>query len=229
MLTSCPKCGTTIPADDVNVAKDIAFCRACDKGFALSDLVNNLVVPAQVDLSSPPRGAWYRDDGGTVSIGASLRSAGGAFGVLFFAGFWNLVSWTIFIAMLTGSGKVTGVGIHHSGGKTVAGPVAYLFLTPFLLIGAVAALLALLVLIGRVEVVIRGQEGSIFTGAGSIGSRRLFDPASVTGVALRPANWTKNNQPQYAVCLDGPALKFGSMLSEPKRQFIAAALRKVLG
>jgi len=228
MPTTCPKCGGVIPQDDINVAKDIAFCRKCDKGFALSDLVSDHAIP-NVDLSNPPRGAWYRDDGGQVSIGASLRSAGGALGVLFFAGFWNLISWGIFTAMLKGSGNVSGPGIHHSGGKTVVDGAAYLFITPFLLIGAVAALLVVLLLVGRVEVIIRGQEGSVFTGAGSLGSRLFFDPASVTGVALRPSNWTKNNQPQYAICLDGPALKFGSTLPEPKRRFIAAALRKVLG
>jgi hypothetical protein len=226
--TTCPKCGGVIPQDDVNVAKDIAFCRKCDKGFALSDLISDHAIP-NVDLANPPRGAWYRDDGGAVSIGASLRSAGGALGVLLFAGFWNFVSWTIFIAMLKGSAKVSGPGIHHSDGKTTVDAFAFLFITPFLLIGAVAALLVVFMLVGRVEVVIRGQEGSIFTGAGAIGRRLLFDPASVTGVALRPANWTKNNQPQFAICLDGPSLKFGSALPEPKRQFIAAALRKVLG
>jgi len=227
--TLCPKCGGTIPQDDVNVAKDIAFCRKCDKGFALSDLVSDHAIAANVDLANPPRGAWYRDDGGQVSIGASMRSAGGAFALLFFALFWNGISWGMFIAMLKGSGNVSGPGIHHSGGKTVVDGVAFLFITPFLLIGALAAGLVLLMLFGRVEVTIRGQEGSIFTGAGAWGRRQLFDLASVTGVALRPSNWTKNNQPQYAICLDGPALKFGSALPDPKRQFIAAALRKVLG
>jgi hypothetical protein len=183
-----------------------------------------------VDLANPPAGAWYRDEGGEVSVGGNLRTVGGRSFVLVFATFWNGISWTIFLSMLAGSGNISGLGIHHSNGKTDVPWFAFVFITPFLLIGAGTVLAALMLLFGRVEVVIRGQEGTVFTGLGSLGWRRQFDAAAVTGVAIRTAGWTKNNQPQYAVCLEGPTpMMFGSALPEARRQFMAAALRKVLG
>jgi hypothetical protein len=213
----------------VNVAKDVAFCRACDRGFPLSDLVREQSA-GPVDLANPPRGCWYRDDGGEVSIGASLRSVGGVIAVLFFAAFWNGISWTIFVGMLLGSKNVSGTGITHSNGQTVVSGVAYLFISPFLLVGLLVLVLVPLALFGRTEVVIRGPDGSVFTGVGAVGRRRRFDVAAVTGVAIRPSGWTKNNQPQYAISLEGPSpIKFGSGLPDAKREFIAAALRKVLG
>ncbi len=84
-------------------------------------------------------------------------------------------------------------------------------------------------LFGRVEAMVRGNTGEVFTGVGSIGWRRTFDPAAVTSVSIKPTSWTQNGQRQYAVSLDGAGLKFGSFLTEPRRAFVAAALRKVLG
>jgi hypothetical protein len=30
---TCPKCKQAIPSEDVNVAKDVAYCRACNPKF----------------------------------------------------------------------------------------------------------------------------------------------------------------------------------------------------
>jgi hypothetical protein len=229
MATLCRKCGHDIQPADIHVEKDVAYCRGCNRPWSLSDLVHGRPL-VEADLASPPAGCWYRDEGGQVSIGASMRTVGGVIGVLLFGGFWNGISWTIFLSMLRGSSHVSGPGITHTNGQTAVGGIAYLFISPFLLIGAAVALALLMVLFGRTEVVLRGQEGTVFTGVGPVGRRRAFDVAAVTGVAVRPTNWMKNDQPQYAIYLDGlDAFRFGSTLTEKRRDFVAAALRKVIG
>jgi hypothetical protein len=30
IIPTCSKCGSTIPSEDVNVANDVAYCRACN-------------------------------------------------------------------------------------------------------------------------------------------------------------------------------------------------------
>jgi hypothetical protein len=234
MATVCPACGGVIPESDVNVAKDIAFCRKCDKGYPLSELVMGGMgggAEAPVDLSMPVRGAWYRDDGGEVSIGATLRSVAGAGFMIFFSGFWNAITWTLVIVTLRGFFHVGQQPVVRAGhGTQITGIFPLLFMIPFVLIGAVTGVLALMMLFGRVEVTVRGGEGQVFTGIGGVGRRKRFDAAAVTGVAVRYAGWQQNRQPQYAIYLEGPTpVKFGSMLTPERRAFIAAALRKVLG
>ncbi len=77
----------------------MAFCRKCDKGFSLSDLVHEGAVPGGVDLANPPRGAWYRDEDGAVRVGALTRSGAGMFLVVF-AIFWNSITWFFVSAFL---------------------------------------------------------------------------------------------------------------------------------
>jgi hypothetical protein len=86
---TCSKCRRVIPSDDINVAQDVAYCRQCNISYRLSDLTSGNDFGISVDLNRPPKGAWYRSDGGGTVIGATNRSLGAAFGLLFFALFWN--------------------------------------------------------------------------------------------------------------------------------------------
>src|SRR5262245_60159278 len=228
MPTTCPKCGGVIPQDDINVAKDIAFCRKCDKGFPLSDIVMDTPV-GPVDLASPPRGAWYRDEGGTVSLGASTRSGTGAF-FLFFALFWNSITWVFVVVFVTEAIRPGTIPMKSSSGHPMPTAFGLLFMVPFVLVGLGTGAAAMLGIFGRVEATVRaGEHCQVFVGVGNIGWRRPFDAASVTGVSIRPSGWTQNGRQQMAICLDGPGLKFGGFLTDERRAFVAAALRKVLG
>ena len=99
---TCTKCDKVIPSEDINVANDVAYCRACNITYKLSELSDDTVVPVEVDLSRPPNGAWHRRDGMGVVIGASQRSLGTAFGALLFALFWNGIV-SVFVAIALGS------------------------------------------------------------------------------------------------------------------------------
>src|SRR5205807_2592998 len=98
----CPRCRKTIPSEDINVANDIAYCRACNLSHHLSALASGVVVDPDIDLSRPPAGAWFHRDTVSAVIGASHRSPGQAFGLLLITLFWNGIV-SVFVLLAIGS------------------------------------------------------------------------------------------------------------------------------
>src|SRR4051812_5977855 len=94
----CPSCGQIIAPDDINVAGDVAYCRACNLVHKLSALAE--VVELQTALADPPAGTWRRDDVTGLVIGASHWSLGGAIALLAISLFWNgIVSFFVSLAL----------------------------------------------------------------------------------------------------------------------------------
>lgn len=109
--TVCPRCSADIAPDDVNVKEGVAYCRPCDKLWPLRDLLSKderkrarrEIVKTDDDLEDDaadlaaadamPSGCWLRDMGSETILGARCRSATGFF-FLFFALFWNSITWT---------------------------------------------------------------------------------------------------------------------------------------
>lgn len=143
MITICPACRGELPSADINVATDVALCRACGQTFKLSKLQDAAAL-ATVNLDDPPAGCWVRDDGDGVRIGASTRSASSFFGLTFFAAFWNSIVGVFVAITLASTLSHLGVALPkwfpapNQGGMPLGtGMTAFmwLFLTPFILVG----------------------------------------------------------------------------------------------
>lgn len=225
MTANCPRCQTPIGPEEINVAKDVALCRACGGTFALSDLVHGAAVPRGVDVTNPPPGAWYIDDGQEVRIGAGIRArATGTFFVIFSL-FWNAVVWWAVLMFEFGIAKPT---LTHSGRPLRLPDPPAILLVPFVIIGILAVIGAIFCFFGRVEVSLRADEGRISTGLGRLAWRRRFLLSTVQDVVIRAASWNHNDQTVYQIELKGPDMRFGSGLSAPRREFVAGALRAKL-
>ena len=237
----CAKCGRGIPAEDINVAKDVAYCRECNVAYALSELAQG-DEPAAVNPRQPPPGAWCRQDGMGTVIGATHRSLGTAFGALVFGLFWNgIVSIFVLLAI---SATLHNLHIPQpnwfpapkmNGQEMTVGMnlFLWLFLTPFITIGLVMAGTFFSCIWGRTEVRVQKDEGVIFTGVGALGWRRRFDARSVKGVSIKASTWQNENRSQQRFCIvietrEGKRLKFGSLLSEERREFVEAVVRREL-
>jgi len=239
----CPKCRREIPPADVNVANDVAFCRACNVAHQLSTMVHGVALEADLDLTRPPAGAWHRSTGLGAVIGASHRSIGSAIGLLFFALVWNGIV-SIFVAVAIGSTLLhlgvplpewarefkmaqNGIGI----GMTI---FLWLFLTPFIAIGLGMILAFFSSLFGRTEVEIHSSHGTIFSGIGPLGRRRRFNTALVKDVRIVNERWRDSDGDRRSrthIVLetqDGKQMKFGSMLKPERMKFVAAAVRKAV-
>ena len=239
----CPKCQGLLPAADINVAKDLAYCRACNLAHALSGLVaEQELVSAPCDLQRPPAGTWYDQGPVDTVIGASHRSWPAALGALAVCLFWNgIVSVFVLIAL---SDSLHKLGIEapawfpapKMNDRTMDwGAVVFLwlFLTPFIAIGSGMLLYLLSAVAGRTEVRLCQNQGTIFVGIGPLGWKRRFSTALVHTVTLREKirqgkNGNTAQQEVHLELQDGETLEFGSMIPEERQHFFVSALRRAL-
>ena len=230
----CAECGSEIGGDDVNIAADTAYCRACGHLSRPSELLADSDAGLDgVDVGDPPDGCEMRETlGGGIALRATARSVGGAVGAIAIALFWNGIT-GIFVAFNLAA------TLHFMGVPMPKGFVdgldmepwlcvgLWLFLTPFMLIGACMISIALLNLFGHVAVTVAPGSGRIFTGVGPIGWRRRFEPSQVKRVTLGKAAWQQNERDVPAIELDlsGGRMRFGTSLTPDRRAWLIAALR----
>jgi hypothetical protein len=232
-----------IPSDDVNVANDVAYCRECNLSYQLSALTRDAENDAGVEVNHPPAGAWRRNDGMGTVIGATHRSLGTAIGALAVALFWNGIVSVFVLIAIAGTLRHLHVPVPHwfpapdmNGGPMSVGMTIFLwiFLTPFIVIGMVMIGTFLSCLAGRTEVQVHNAEGVVFSGIGALGWRRRFDASAVQQVRIDDKQWRDNDGGrQRKACIvietrEGKQIKFGTMLREERRRFVAAAARNTL-
>ncbi len=110
----------------------------------------------------------------------------------------------------------------------------WLFLTPFIAVGLFLLGTFFSSIAGRTEIKLNHKEGLVFTGVGPLGLRRRFDPETVKNVSIQDRSWNDSDghrQKKVQIVLEtraGKEIKFGSMLTGPRRNFVAAALRQAL-
>lgn len=245
MLTApiCPDCRTLIAADDINVAKDVAYCRRCNAGQKLSELLGAAEPEEQIDLERPPAGAWCKPGPLGVVVGASHRSWGKALAYLGISLFWNGIVSVFVLVALSGT-------LHHlqwpapdwfpapkmNGHDMGLGELIFLwvFLTPFITVGAGMLLGLISALGGRTEIQVTGSASRVYVGVGPVGWSRRFDSTQVRKVELAQRAWRNSNADpatQTEIRLEehgGRVIKFGSLLNEERQHFLTAALRKIL-
>jgi hypothetical protein len=197
-----------------------------------------------MELNRPPPGAWSKNAsmGGTV-IGATHRSLGKAVGALGICLFWNgIVSVFVLIAIASTIQHLRGsVPDWFPAPKFDNKPMStgmtiffWIFLTPFIVIGLGMVCAFFSYLFGRTEVWLRKEQGTIFTGVGALGYRRRFDMRQVKQVSIKEYVSRNNdgeaNRKDMIVLetREGRLFKFGSMLREDRRNYVAAALRKAI-
>lgn len=248
MSVTCP-CGQGIPIADINVSEGVALCRSCGKLSRLMDLATPVeeAAAAEAAHAEPPTGCRIEDRGSEVTLVASARSVASAGGLLFFALFWNGIV-SVFVVIVASSlwlnliGPLpawfptpTSSGNSGGGSNGAIMPLGMalfmcLFLTPFIIIGLAVACACLVSIAGRVEVRLRGPEGLVYTGIGPIGWRRRFDASKVKAVRFVDSSYEKNGKPDRLIAIEGErtTVKFGSVLSEPRRLWMGGALKTVL-
>lgn len=257
MATTC-SCGARIEMEDINIAEGVALCRRCGRLSRLGDLAGESVVarPAgdrgRSDVSlaeerkaialaqgEAPPGCALDDYGDRVVVRASARSLPAAMGLLFFCAFWNGIV-GIFLAVLFASimghmGITLPAWFPNPGGGSSNMPLGMtvfmgLFLTPFVLIGAVMIGALLVAIAGRVEVRLRGGAGVVYTGVGPFGWKRRFDAYSVVAVRFVESDVEVNDKKQRAIAIEteGKTVKFGSGMPDRRRLWLGGVLKTML-
>lgn len=244
----CPTCHQPISPEEINITEGVGLCHTCDKLWRLRELAADPEDAAAklAATDSPPSGCRIRDLGSHTVITVSCRGALGCF-FLFFATFWNsIVSFFLCAALgglytnLVGPLPTWYPGANtqiQSGSQTATpntmplGMVIGLlcFLIPFVLVGIGTAIAAIMGLVGRVTITLRGQEATAFTGVGPIGWRRRFDASSVRTVRIRESGSSTNDQPNKHIVIEADkTVKIGLLLSDKRRRWLAGVLSRVL-
>lgn len=238
---TCPNCGKTIPADDVNVARDVAFCRSCNLAYPLSSLASGFVLDSKVDLHQPPQGCWHRPTGMGAVVGASHRSLLMALPLLGVALFWNGIV-SIFVSLAVASTlHLLGVPVPdwfpapRMNGETMGVGMTiflWIFLTPFIVIGLGMIGAFLSCIAGRTEVRVDRGVVAIATGIGPVSWSRRFQASDLKEIRMEET-FSRSNEsgPKKHIVAElrnGKTIKFGSMLRDERRRFLAAAADKII-
>ena len=239
---TCPKCKKVIVSDDINVANDVAYCRSCNLAHKLSGLIHSSELADGTVLHEPPAGVRLINDGLGRGITATHRSFGAALGTLAMALFWNgIVSVFVLLAM---SATLSNLNIPvpdwfpaPNMNDSPMGPgvtiFLWIFLTPFIVIGLGMMGAFLMSIGGKTEVRLNHKTGKVFTGVWPLGYRRRFEVSSVFDVRIEAGRWRDSdgtNSKTYIIIEThgGKVIKFGSMLSEERRKFIAVWVYQIL-
>jgi hypothetical protein len=211
----CQSCGAAIALADVNVANDIALCRACGKTMPFSEIAPT-PGSENIDLAHPPKGVRIEESPiyGKSIIYRKIPVA--VFFLIPFTAAWSGLSM---------------YGIYGSQFKKGEFDLmTSLFGLPFLTGSVFLVSLILFCLFGRWRI---GYSGGVLAAAMQVGpigwTRRLVCDKSAR-VSIRPAKWQKNNVPQNLIQVEcqGNTLKFGSPIPDEAKVFIAEAVRRTI-
>jgi hypothetical protein len=242
----CPQCGTPIVGDDINVSRDVAYCRKCGVAYALSELVGDGTDDDVLNLDNPPKGVWFRNDMSGASMGAQYRSWGGFLGAMVFCIIWDGSLSLIFKVVIAMTLKYLAIPapvwfppVADDWNRNILGGhlgdlgsllFVWLFLSPFILTGVWMPIQALVCLFGKVEVTIQAGVGRLGTKLFGFGRTRKFEPEQVIEVGIVDERWRDDNDTRDVILLrqkNGKKIKFGAGLLDVQQAFLAYALRQV--
>jgi hypothetical protein len=212
---SCRHCGAGIALADVNVATDIALCRACGKTMPFSEIAP-IPGAADIDLARPPKGVRIED---SPIRGRSIIYRKISPVVIFLIPF--TAAWSGF--------SMAGIyGTQIAKGEFDL--VSSLFGLPFLIGTIMLVSVILFLLFGRWRFGFNRGMLEVATEIGPFGWTRRMVCDKSARVSIRPAKWQKNNVPQNLIQVEcqGNTLKFGSPIPDESKNFIAEALRRVI-
>ena len=213
----CPNCGKELPLADVNVAQDVALCRAC--GYTGPFLAAS-AVPRLTDeeLARPPkRVSLKRGFGDELEIVCRPRRATLWF-LMPFTAFWSGISMAGIYGTQLASGNFD--------------PKLSLFGLPFLAGTVGLGTVILYLLFGKTAVTLSKGRIDVFTGLFGVGRHRALECGAGTTVTIGPSGYRVNNatQPEIVVASGDRKLKFGAMaIPNDAQAYVAAVLRRAAG
>jgi len=211
MSLTCPNCRAEVPAKDVDARDDTVSCRTCGELFRPSEQVHGLKT-GRIDLSKPPKGAWFIQDAHGFEAGASTRHFGAFVMVPF---------------MLVFSAAFVAVAALTHGDNTAMLWVGRVAAIPFILVTLYGDVVALLMACGKVVVRVRDNEGTVFTGVGKLGWTRRFRWDQTRTIEERLELYDGEVTSDILIHVDR-TLRVGLIgFNDERHFFLLAALRKM--
>ena len=232
----CPSCDAPLSNDDINISEGVALCPSCGKLSRLSDLID-YERPSEEVVNDPPRGCTLNSGIDGTEIRVSLRSFGGFLGALFICLFWNGITGLFVLIAVAGLyTNLVGPIPAWFPVPTMDAPMSLgmtlflcLFLTPFVTIGLAMLGAVLLCMMGSTLIRIGRDQAFVRTGIGPIGWTKRFDPRKVRSIGTDRTKWQQNGEHKELIQIEADkTIRFGSGMSEAKRDWLIAVLRRLL-
>ena len=209
----CPLCQSVIPADDVNVATDLALCRSCGNTSSFS-IVSGSSDSSLNALANPTRCVKIeRGFSGTTVITYRKLSPVLLF-LIPFTAFWSGLSMWVIYGSQFRKGEFD-LSLSLLGLPFLLGTVVLLSIITFFLAG-------------KWRITLKKGAGTVFVGVGTLGWTRTFAYNRDTLVSMRMTNVRVNGDSLKGILIrnESTELVFGTILKEEAKQFIAAAIMK---
>lgn len=208
----CPKCGTSIVAENLNVQTDVGLCQKCKHVFKISEQID-AHIDEDFNIYNTPDGTWIKNDFSGTILGASTRSPIAIFMVPF---------------MLVWSGGSLG-GIY--GTQILKGEfdaLLSLFGIPFLIGSIVLGSFTLMFLTGKVELTLDNQGGKVFTGIGKLGWTRSFLWTDIDSIKESSSSLKENGKKKTQILMEGKKrISLGAILKPYRLHYLLKALRNL--
>lgn len=213
---SCPYCQRAIPLADVNVATDIALCRACGRTASFSASCGAGRVSLDC-LAEPPHNVRVENGFSDETKIIYRRVSPILWFLVPFAAFWSGGS---MVGLYWSQIKEGRFDLHQS-----------LFGIPFVLGTVVLLGIIVYLALGKWVVTLNRGEGTVFTGVGPLGWTRQFyyNRDSLVSLCLTEVKVNQQSQEGIRICTDGKAFTFGALLKKDCKQFIAATILQEVG
>lgn len=212
MKLTCPKCSNPIGSADANLSEGVCVCPHCQEFFKISGLLTEDIEVTRVAKPLHTQVEFVADRETLGFIVPSGRSRGAGFFLLFFALFWNSITWLGF------AGAIAKFEI-----------IPILFLIPFILIGLLVALACVYVFFGEFTFSIDRRECRAIWSVFKWNFTRKATTAQINGV-VEDVVYRKNYQPVYGIAIKhgNSTLKFGSDLNDEERKWLIGEIRHFL-
>lgn len=208
----CSVCNVPIAPADANLAEGVCQCRHCGGFFKIAALLTEDSTVTRIAKPAYSEVGFFSEQDSLGFIIPPGRNRGTAFFFLFFALFWNAISWTGMVAALHGRELI-----------------ASLFVSLFVAIGAGLAFAALYAFKGEFSFLVDRSTCCAVWSLFKWSRKKRIPTADITAVTEEVV-YTKNYQPVYGVGLKtgNKTVKFGSALTEEERKWIIGELRHFL-
>jgi hypothetical protein len=213
---SCPFCHAQISLDDMNVATDLALCRACGRTSAFSVVCGASEI-SQDCLDKPPRHIRVLRGFNDETTVTYRRISPFLLFLIPFMAIWSGVTLGGTFAKQIRDGA-------FNLAETLAG-------LPFLLGTVIMLIVVAYLTFGKWVVELNRGNGSVFVGVGPLGWTRRFSYNRATIVSLKMTDATVNNRPQKGILVrtDENDFVFGAFIKDDAKRFIAATIMRQVG
>jgi len=233
---ACPFCGVLLAQEQINIKEGVAQCAGCGRLSKLSDVMEYAETESR--MLQLPTGCSIMDTGNEIHIRATLRSIPKALGALAISLFWNGIVSVFVLLAIAGlwSNLIGPMPDYFPAPEVNDKPMSlgmaiflWIFLTPFIVLGAGMIFSIFLYLAGRVDVRVSEYHASARTSVGPFRWTKRFDPNAVTKVTIGETFWRSNDSANPLIQIDADdTIKFGSSLSEVRRDWLRAVLQVLL-